>query len=89
MITKLFSIHELREYELTQSNNKHQLRKYELTQSNNKHTLRLSDMHKVRRYDKPICFVDLDKNRSNYNQPYLVRYNRQLLNIILRSNDQK
>lgn len=92
MIFKLFSIqsinkHKLRQYEQTQSNNKHQLRKYELTQSINKHTLRLNDMHKVRRYDKRIWFGDLDKNRSNYNQPYQIRYSTQLLNALLRSND--
>lgn len=54
---------------------------YEQTQSKN--------THKVRRYDKQIRCVDLDKNRSNYNQPYLVRYNKQLLNVLLGSNDQK
>ena len=68
----------LRQYEQTQSMNTHKVRQYDKTIT-----------HKVRRYDKPIRFVDLDKNRSNYNQPYLVRYNRQLLNIILGSNDQK
>ena len=57
------------------------LREYEQTQSKN--------THKVRRYDKQIRLVDLDKNRSNYDQPYLVRYNKQLLNVLLGSNDQK
>lgn len=78
MISLLFSI---------QSINKHKLRQCELTQCNNKHTLRQSDKHKVRRYDKRICFGDLDKNRSNYNQPYQIRYSTQLLNALLRSND--
>ncbi len=54
---------------------------YEQTQSKNK--------LKVRTYDKPIRFVDLDKNRSKFNQPYQVRYNKQLLNVLLGSNDQK
>ena len=45
--------------------------------------------HKVRRYDKADRLVDLDKNRSNFNQPYAVRYSKQLLNVLLGSNDQK
>lgn len=52
------------------------LREYEQTVSN-----------KVRRYDKQIRLVDLDKNRSNFNEPYQIRYNKQLLKNILRSND--
>lgn len=43
--------------------------------------------HKVRRYDKQIRLVDLDKNRSNFNEPYQIRYSKQLLNVLLRSND--
>lgn len=45
--------------------------------------------HKVRRYDKQIRLVDLDKNRSNFNEPYQIRYSKQLLNVLLRSNDWK